>query len=106
MIDEIEAVQRRATKLVNGFKNFSYEERFRKLNLPTLTYRRARGDMIELYKIVKEMYDPEAVSHLLRFRPKNNYMLRGHKFKLDKMRVRYEICRKFFYSRDSRVVNL
>jgi hypothetical protein len=34
-------------------KNLNYEERLRKLKLPTLEYRRVRGDMIETYKIIK-----------------------------------------------------
>ena len=38
----IETVQRRATKLVPTLKNLSYEERLRKLDLPTLAYRRSR----------------------------------------------------------------
>lgn len=103
IIDEIESVQRRATKLVNGFKNLSYEERLYKLKLPTMTYRRARGDMIELYKIIKEMYDPETMNKLLKFRPETQYRLRGHKYKLEKVRVENETCRKFFHNR---VVNL
>jgi hypothetical protein len=32
----------------------------RKLELPTLSYRRLRGDMIEVYKIIQGHYDPEA----------------------------------------------
>ena len=45
-IDAIENVQMRATKLVDGFQNLSYSERLQKLNLPTLVYRRLRGDLI------------------------------------------------------------
>ena len=30
-----------------------YSDRFKKLNLPTLVYRRARGDMIEMFKEMK-----------------------------------------------------
>ena len=43
-IEAIEAVQRRATRQLPGMKDLSYEERLRKLKLPTLVYRRARGD--------------------------------------------------------------
>ena len=43
----LENVQRRATKKIPGFKNMSYEDRLQKLKLPTLAYRRKRGDMIE-----------------------------------------------------------
>ena len=55
-ITSLENVQRRATKLIPGFKDIEYKERLRKLKLPTLAYRRLRGDMIELYKILTEKY--------------------------------------------------
>ena len=55
--EEIEKVQRRATRLVKGLKKFSYEERLRKLRLPTLKYRRIRGDMIEVFEVVSGKYD-------------------------------------------------
>ena len=54
LIRKIEEVQKRATKLIPGFYNLSYQDRLRKLNLPTLAYRRARGDMIEVYKMLAE----------------------------------------------------
>lgn len=56
----IENVQRRATKLLPGFANLSYPERLRKLKLPTPTYRRYRGDMIDFYKITRRKYDTSA----------------------------------------------
>ena len=46
----LENVQRRATKLVEGFHQMSYSKRLKKLNLPSLVYRRAQGDMIEIFK--------------------------------------------------------
>ena len=49
-IDKIESVQRRATKLVPCLKNLPYAERLKKLDLPSLSYRRNRGDMIVAYK--------------------------------------------------------
>ena len=51
-IKKIEKVQMRATKMVQQFKKLSYEDRLRRLNLPTLKYRRLRGDMIQVYNIV------------------------------------------------------
>ena len=54
---EIERVQRRAIKLIPGMKNMSYEDRLRKLSLPTLIFRRYRGDMIQVYKLVQGIYD-------------------------------------------------
>ena len=55
--EQIENVQRRATKLVPGLKQLSYPDRLRKLNLPTLAYRRARGDMIQMFKILVDSKD-------------------------------------------------
>ena len=49
-IDAIENVQIRATKMVDGLSKLEYSERLRRLDLPTLRYRRRRGDLIELYK--------------------------------------------------------
>ena len=55
-----EKVQMRATKLVHGFSGLSYIQRLQKLQLPTLKYRRLRGDMIELYKMVTGKYKTDA----------------------------------------------
>ena len=42
-IEEIENVQRRATRQLPSLKGLSYPERLQKLNMPTLKYRRSRG---------------------------------------------------------------
>ena len=47
----------RATQLVISIKNLTYKNRLKRLTLPTLKYRRIRGDMIEVYKIVTNKYD-------------------------------------------------
>ncbi len=56
-IDELERVQRRATKLVSSLKDMPYEDRLQALNLPSLAYRRMRGDAIEIYKYTHGKYN-------------------------------------------------
>ena len=51
----IENVQRRATKMVPGLSHLSYPDRLKKLKLPTLSYRRVRGDMIQTYKLLDKI---------------------------------------------------
>ena len=49
-INLIETVQRRATRLVGGLRRCSYEDRLKKIGMPTLKFRRDTGDLIEVYK--------------------------------------------------------
>jgi hypothetical protein len=97
---DLEKVQKRATKLPVACRNKSYEERLRLLNLPTLVYRRNRGDMIEVYKIMSNKYDPEVSLHLER---DEGGRTRGNSRKLKILRSRLDI-RKYSFS--VRIVNL
>ena len=49
----LEKVQRRATKMVYGFNDLTYEQRLGKLGITTLETRRLRGNLIEVFKIIK-----------------------------------------------------
>jgi len=59
-IEKLERVQKRAIKMIPGMPKISYPDRLWKLKLPTLTYRRARGDMIETNKLLSGKYDDQA----------------------------------------------
>src|SRR6218665_2320780 len=50
--DLLLAFQMRATKMIQGYKYLSYEERLIRCGLTTLEKRRSRGDLIEAYKII------------------------------------------------------
>ena len=56
-IEQIEKIQKRATKLVITLRKLPYKNRLISLQLHTLKYRRLRGDMIEVFKIVNDIYD-------------------------------------------------
>ena len=51
--------------MLPDMKDLTYEERLRKLKLPSLRYRRLRADMIEMFKIVTEIYDQRVTEDLL-----------------------------------------
>ena len=55
-------------QLVDGFHPMSYSERLKKLNLPLLAYRRARGDMIEIFKHFHSYHNCTLPKN---FRPRN-----------------------------------
>ena len=52
-MDILENVQRRVSKIPFGLKSLPYQERLEKLGWKPLTVRRVRGDLIELYKVLR-----------------------------------------------------
>ena len=78
-------------KLNTAFFSFS-------LQVPTMYYRRDRGDMLECYKYTHDKYKSP-----LPFTLDEDKSRRGHSYKLKKPRVRSSL-RKHFFS--ERVVNL
>ena len=94
-INTIENVQRRATNMIPGLRDMSYPERLRALKLPTLIYHRLRGDMIETFKVVKDIHDLEAAPHMSMVGP-DRRTVRGHTFK---RRVHTRLRQNFFTER-------
>ncbi len=80
-LHHIERVQMRATKLVDNMKNLDYTER--RLNLPTLAYRRLRGDVIDLFKHFRK-YNRAIVSKPFQLKARPN---RKHKYQLHESRA-------------------
>ena len=97
-INMMEAVQRRATRMVPNLKNLNYHERLKKLNLYSLAYRRRRGDLIQVFKLMHSI-DNVDYSYLFEI---NNTTTRGHKLKLKKQFCKTN-CRKYSFSQ--RVIN-
>ena len=93
-VKQLEAVQRRATKLFRGINQLSYVERLQALKLPTLQYRRNRGDMITIYKLFHGLIDADPS----KFIKLNDNKARGHKFKIVLNKCRLDV-RKNFYSK-------
>ena len=93
-IDLMEKVQRRATKMVRGLKQHSYQRRLKVLGLQTLEQRRIRGDMIEVFKILtgREAVDPATYFVMA----ETKAVTRGHKYKLFKPRCRSVLRSSFF----------
>ena len=96
-VNMIEKVQRHFTKLIHGMKHLSYEERLVRLQLPSLVYRRLRGDYIETFKILTGIYDPLTTKTLLTTDINNR--TRNNSFKLVKPRVNYKPYQEFFTNR-------
>ncbi len=70
-INQLERVQRLATRLVRGLCHMLYEERLRQFNIVLLEHSRFQSDLIMTYKIFKsEVSQPKSfLQHLCNFCP-------------------------------------
>jgi hypothetical protein len=97
-INAIERVQKFFTKRIKGLKNLPYEKRLTVLNQPSLEKRRARADLIFLYKILHGLTD----NNLKKFFVYTSnvltcvHNLRGHAFKLMAPKPRTDVL-KYHY---------
>ena len=101
LVTLIENVQRRATKQLKGMSEKTYIERLKELKLPTLVYRRWRGDMIETYKMLNDKYDPDLPGFLQKAR--QNAGTRGHSLKIRHQFSKKNV-RKYYFA--LRICNL
>jgi hypothetical protein len=105
-IGTIEAVQRRASKLVPELKKLSYCQRLDALNWTSLETRRLRGDLIEMFKLVKGL-DKVNWQKPLVFKNSQESTLRHaprrHEFVLERQLVKN--CDQRFHFFTNRVAN-
>ena len=95
----LESIQRRATKLIPSLSHLSYQERLETLKLPSLVYRRHRGDMIQTFKFINNIWDIEETL----FKPSEETRTRGHTQMIFKERWNTESRGNFL---TNRTVNL
>ena len=101
-IEKIERVQMRATKLLPGLKNKTYSARLKHLKLPTLKFRRIRGDLIELYKMINNIYDKD-ISLYINFAPCTR--TRGSSKKIFAQHCKYDLRKHYYLNRVARLWN-
>ena len=83
----------RATRFISEIHKLDYQERFEKLNLPTLAYRLFCDSMIETYKILHNTYDANCTNSFFELKEANTY---GHKFAVKTKLSRTSIRQNFF----------
>ena len=93
-VDEIEKVQRTFNKLISEVSNLEYEDRLILLNLPSLEFRRLRGNLIEMYKITHNIYDPKTTNDLFTY-SENHQGIRQHDFKVNKRYINKQQYKSF-----------
>ena len=94
-INTLEAVQKRATRMVTGLQETCYETRLKELGLTTLETRRLRADMLEVFKIMQGFERIDADSLFER----STQITRGHKWKFYKKSVKTDYGKFKFSNR-------
>ena len=87
------------TKIIQGMRNLPYRDRLNHLHLHSLEGRRARGDMIEVYKWVKGI-NKGSIDQVIEINSQGSTCSNG--YKIDMPRFRTDIGRYWF---TNRVVN-
>jgi len=82
--------------MVKQLKNHSYEDRLKVFNLPTLKYRRIRGDMIQVYNVIFGVRDTYSS---LQFNMSSVSITRCNQFKMQLTHIHYNLRKHYFTNR-------
>ena len=82
--------------MLHSIRHLNYSDRLRELGLPSLQYRRARADLIEVYTILNGI-DKCDKNKLFQIKP--NQRTRGHSQKPFKHQFRLDLRKHFFLHR-------
>ena len=93
----LEKVQRRATKIIPEIKDLPYQDRLETLKIPTLSYRRLRGDLIQVYKILHGVNDVQKEAFFEMSSEETG--TRGNSMKIQKKHARLNIRKNSFTHR-------
>ena len=99
-IEKLEKIQRRVTKMIPRLRNKSYENRLKDLDLFSLSKRRLRGDLIEVFKMFNGYTNINPEKLFTRVRSNST---RNHGFKITGKRFSTTEAKYFF---TNRIVNI
>ncbi len=107
-VENLEKVQKRFTKMIKDVAELKYPERLKRLKLPTLVYRRTRGDMIEMFKLITGKYDSCCMPGLRLYfadTALEGRETRGHRYKLRQRHCTYNLRQHYFINRSVPIWN-
>ena len=104
LIRKIEKIQERALNLIPELRSLSYDDQLRRAKIPTLAYRRLRGDMIDAFKHLPHIdgYDTSVVSDSFSL---NSRVSRQHDYQLIRRHDESPLQSHHYYSRIREIWN-
>ena len=93
-IEALEKIQHRATRLVKNLRKLPYEQRLEKLNITTLSARRNRGDLIQVFKTLNGYEKIDLIA-----KPELHSASRGHNFSYKREQTKFTARQEFLLNR-------
>ena len=88
-INELEKVQRRATRMVPELRGFSYAHSLNKMDLTNLQIRKRRDDFIQMFKIINNLEKVNTVNDACLNAQNRKNNLRSHNRSIYRDKMRY-----------------